>query len=177
MPFRVVASAFDEHGHDPALSAEDTLILNAQGKAREVASRAGVPDDGAVLGADTGVVVDGEMLGKPADAREAAAMLDRLGGRDHEVQTAICLLTQRVELAECDRATVRVRRLPAAIRDWYVGLGEWRDRAGGYAIQSSGSALIERVEGDHTTVVGLPVGRLVGLLAVTGLAPWTRDPA
>jgi septum formation protein len=167
-----VASEFDEHGHDPALTPEDTLVINARGKAREVSARSGVPPGGAVLGADTGVVVDGGLLGKPGNAAEAGRMLDALAGREHHVQTAICLMTERVELSECDTTTVRVRRLPRAARDWYVELGEWRDRAGGYAIQGSGSALVEGIEGDYTTVVGLPVGRLVGLLAVTGLAPW-----
>jgi septum formation protein len=167
-----VASAFEEREHDPALPPEETLVLNAQGKARDIVERAGVPEGGAVLGADTGVIVDERMLGKPVDATEAAEMLEQLAGREHEVKTAVCLITSRVELAECDTARVVVRRLPPVARDWYVGLGEWRDRAGGYAIQGSGSALVERVEGDYTTVVGLPVARLVGLLAVTGLAPW-----
>lgn len=148
------------------------MLVNAVGKAREVAARAGVPPDGAVLGADTGVVVDGEMLGKPVDADDARAMLDRLIGRSHDVMTAICLATPRGELSECDTSIVSMRRLPAQAREWYVGTGEWRDRAGGYAIQGSGAALIDRIEGDYTTVVGLPIGRLVGLLAVTGLAPW-----
>ncbi len=167
-----MASEFEERGQDPALSPEDTLLINAQGKAREVVARSGVPEAGAVLGADTGVVVDDRLLGKPHDADEAAQMLGSLAGREHQVLTAICLITSTVELSDCDTANVRVRQLPDAARDWYVGLGEWRDRAGGYAIQGSGSALIEGIDGDYTTVVGLPIGRLVGLLAVTGLAPW-----
>lgn len=173
-----MASEFGERVPDSTLRPQETLLINAQGKAREVAARSGVPDGGAVLGADTGVILDHRVLGKPNDAMEAARMIDALAGREHEVQTAICLVTAHGELAECDAARVWVRRLPEAARDWYVGLGEWRERAGGYAIQGSGSALIERIEGDYTTVVGLPVGRLVGMLAVTGLAPWgwTGEP-
>ena len=156
---------------------EDTLLVNAVGKAREVAGRSGVPPDGAVLGADTGVIVDGRMLGKPVDEQNAREMLDLLVGRRHEVMTAICLITPRGELSECDTAVVSVRQLPEEAREWYVGLGEWRDRAGGYAIQGTGAALIDGIEGDYTTVVGLPIGRLVGLLAVTGLAPWGATPS
>ena len=175
MPFRAVASEFEEHD-DPGRGARETLLLNAAGKAREVAARAGIPPDGAVLGADTGVVVDGRTLGKPHDADDARAMLDRLAGREHQVLTALCLITPQDEVVECDEATVRMRDLPPRAREWYVGLGEWRDRAGGYAVQGSGAALVDRIEGDYTTVVGLPVGRLVSLLASAGLAPWSDPP-
>jgi septum formation protein len=177
VPFRTVASTFHERGHDPALEPAETLAINARGKAREVAERSGVPDDGAVLGADTGVVVDGQVLGKPSGPDHAREMIRALAAREHEVLTAVCLITARVELAECDAARVRMRRMPREMIDWYVGLGEWQERAGGYAIQGSGAALVERVEGDYTTVVGLPVARVVGLLAVTGLAPWMRPAA
>lgn len=176
MPFRAVASRFDERvgSGEPA---ERTLRTNAVGKAREVAERSGVPPTGAVLGADTGVVVDGRLLGKPTDAADARAMLDRIAGRSHQVMTAICLITPRAECSECDVAVVHVKDLPSAAREWYVGLGEWRDRAGGYAIQGSGATMIDRIEGDHTTVVGLPLGRLVDLLSATGLAPWSAPDA
>lgn len=170
MPFRTVASEFAE-----ATSADDPEALalaNALGKARDVAERAGIPPEGAVLGADTVVAVDDRVLGKPESRVEAGEMLTRLGGRDHAVLTGICLITARGELADCDRTLVRFRRLPDAAREWYLDTGEWRERAGGYAIQGAGMALVERIEGDHSTVVGLPVGRLVGMLTVLGLGPW-----
>jgi septum formation protein len=99
-------------------------------------------------------------------------MLELLAGREHEVMTAIVLVGPDGERAEVDRTAVRVRPLEPAAIDWYVGVGEWRDRAGGYAIQGAGAALVEGVSGDYTTVVGLPVGALVRMLAEMGLAPW-----
>lgn len=170
VPFRTVASEFTETalGADP----EAVAIANAIGKAREVAGRVDLPPEGAVLGADTVVSVDGRILGKPRDRREAGEMLDALAGREHSVLSGVCLVTPRGELSDCDRTDVRFRRLPQVAREWYLGTGEWRERAGGYAIQGAGMALVERIEGDHSTVVGLPVGRLVGMLTVLGLGPW-----
>lgn len=167
MPFRVVASRHEERTADGALA-------NARGKAREVAARAGVPPGGAVLGSDTEVAVGGRVLGKPADADEARRMLAALAGRVHEVRTAVVLLTERGEREALDATEVAVRPLSDAALSWYVGRGEWRDRAGGYAIQGAGAALVEGIRGDYTTVVGLPMGRLVSLLVEEGLGPWTR---
>ena len=151
---------------------EALALANALGKARDVAERAGIPPGGAVLGADTVVALDDRALGKPKSRAEAGEMLAQLGGRGHVVLTGVCLITARGELADCDRTLVRFRRLPDAAREWYLDTGEWRERAGGYAIQGAGMALVERIEGDHSTVVGLPVGRLVGMLTVLGLGPW-----
>jgi len=161
--FRVAVSRADE-GDDP--------VRNARAKAEEVARRVGVPGDGAVLGADTEVLLDGRALGKPADAGEAHAMLRSLSGRAHIVRSAVCLITPTVRRELADEATVVFRPLSEAMRRWYVGAGEWRDRAGGYAIQGAGAALVERIEGDHATVVGLPVAALVEALEALGLAPW-----
>ncbi len=168
VPFRVVVSEVEE-GDDP--------LANAQAKARDVAARAGIPPGGAVLGADTEVMLDGAVLGKPADAAAARAMLAALAGREHAVHTAVCVITQTVgERAGTDRTRVRFRPLPGAAIDWYLGTGEWRERAGGYAIQGAGAALVEAVEGDYTTVVGLPVGLTLRLLDDAGLAPWSARP-
>jgi nucleoside triphosphate pyrophosphatase len=168
VPFRVVTSAAEE-GDDP--------LANARAKARDVAARAGIPPGGAVLGADTEVMLDGAVLGKPADAGEARSMLAALAGREHAVHTAVCVITQTVgERAGTDRTRVRFRPLPGAAIDWYLGTGEWRERAGGYAIQGAGAALVEAVEGDYTTVVGLPVGLTLRLLDDAGLAPWSPAP-
>ena len=161
----MVASRFAEAPGDP--------VANARGKAREVAARAGVPEGGAVLGVDTEVVVDGRPLGKPADAAEAADMLGLLSGREHEVRSGLVLLSAGGERARLAVARVRFRPLPPAARTWSLGLGEWRERAGGYAIQGAGAALVESVEGDQTCVVGLPVAALVDLLSEAGLAPWS----
>ncbi len=158
--FRVVAPRAEE-GEDP--------LANARAKAREVAGRAGVPEGGAVLGADTEVLLDGRVLGKPADAAAARRELAALAGRTHVVRSAFCLITQRDERAVVEDARVTFRALSDAAIQRYVDTGEWRDRAGGYAIQGAGAALIERIEGDHATVVGLPVARLAALLEELGL--------
>jgi septum formation protein len=160
--FRVVAPRAEE-GEDP--------LANARAKAREVAARAGIPEGGAVLGADTEVLLDGRVLGKPPDAAAARRELAALAGRTHVVRSAICVITQRDEREVLDEARVTFRPLSEAEIEGYVATGEWRDRAGGYAIQGAGAALVERVEGDHSTVVGLPLRRVAALLRELGLAP------
>ena len=104
--------------------------------------------------------------GTDSAARELAA----LAGRTHVVRSAVCVITQRGEREVVDDARVTFRPLSEGAIDRYVATGEWRDRAGGYAIQGAGGALVERVEGDYTTVVGLPVDRLAALLDDLGLA-------
>jgi septum formation protein len=131
-----------------------------------------VPDGGAVLGADTEVALGDRILGKPADAAEAREMLRLLAGQRHVVLTAVCLVTSSGEHAFVDETAVWFRRYGEDQIDWYLERGEWQGRAGAYAIQGSGAALVARVDGDFTTVVGLPVARLVDLLEVLGLAPW-----
>jgi septum formation protein len=118
-----------------------------------------------VLGVDTAVVVDARILGKPADEREAAAMLASLAGREHTVVSGLCLLGSGREDVEHEETLVVFR--PLAPRDVaaYVATGEWRGRAGGYAIQSRGAALVARVAGDYLNVLGLPAALLVRLLA------------
>lgn len=117
-----------------------------------------------VLGADTDVALDGEILGKPRDAAQAREYFGRLNGRTHEVVGGVAVAEHgeltvtfheitRVRFRDCDDATL----------DWYVATGEWEGRAGGYAIQGAGSALVESVEGDYLNVVGLPLARLLDL--------------
>ena len=118
------------------------------------------PPTARVLGVDTVVVVDGDVLGKPADAVEARAMLQRLQGRAHTVVSGLHL-TRAGEGTEATEVVFRPLD-PAAV-DRYVGTHEWRGRAGGYAIQERGAALVRRVEGDYLNVVGLPVGLLLDL--------------
>jgi septum formation protein len=116
------------------------------------------------LGADTDVALDGEILGKPADAEQARDFLARLAGRDHLVVGGIAL-TEDGELRETavEVTTVRFRALDAATIDWYAATEEWRGRAGGYAIQGAGAALVEAIDGDYLNVVGLPLARLLDL--------------
>jgi septum formation protein len=152
LPFEVVAPRYEEVGDDP--------VEHAAGKARSV-------DGGEqpVLGVDTLVVLDGEALGKPATAGEAEAMLERLGGQTHEVVSGLCLRTQAWEELHRETTLVTFRELAARDLAAYVAAGEWEGRAGAYAIQGLGAALVERIEGDYLNVVGLPAALLVRLLA------------
>jgi len=117
-----------------------------------------------VLAADTTVVVDGEILGKPRDDEDARRMLRLLAGREHAVLTGIALGTA----AEVDETRVRFAPLSEAEIDWYVATGEPRDKAGAYAIQGLGSLFVEAVEGSWSNVVGLPVPRMYRLFARLG---------
>ncbi len=154
MEFRVEAPEVDElTGGDPRALA----LENALRKARAV-------DGEAVLGVDTEVVLDGRVFGKPADAEEAETFLRRLSGRTHEVMSGIALrLPHGEERSDVAVTRVRFRLLEQRDIDWYLQTGEWRERAGGYAIQGRGAALVAEIEGDYWNVVGLPVAALVEL--------------
>jgi septum formation protein len=142
---------------------EELVLVNARAKA--LAGRGGAPDERLVLGADTDVVIDDAMLGKPADADAAAAMLRRLSGRDHVVLGAIVVLGPfSSERSGVERTIVGFRELGEGEIDSYVRSGEWRGRAGGYAIQGLGASLVEKVEGDVSNVIGLPLPRLLALV-------------
>jgi septum formation protein len=117
-----------------------------------------------VLGADTDVGLDGDVLGKPRDAAHARELLARLAGRRHEVVGGIVIAEHGVIAAEDVVVTaVDFRALDDATLDWYVATGEWEGRAGGYAIQGRGAALVAGIEGDYLNVVGLPLARLLDL--------------
>jgi septum formation protein len=131
----------------------EMVVENALRKARAV-------EGDFVLGVDTTVVVDGRSYGKPANEDEARATLTLLSGRSHEVWSGIAL-NERTATA-CTLVTFRDVE---PLLDWYLSSGEWRERAGGYAIQGRGAALVERIEGDFWNVVGLPVPTLLDLLA------------
>jgi septum formation protein len=121
-----------------------------------------------VLAADTTVVVDGEILGKPLDEEDARRMLRLLAGREHAVFTGIALHGPSGKAAEVDETLVRFAPLSGAEIDWYVSTGEPRDKAGAYAIQGLGSLFVEAVEGSYSNVVGLPVPRMYRLFARLG---------
>jgi len=160
IPFEAVVPQYDEEllSADPIAEVE----RHAQGKARSVA---GIAGDRPVLGVDTEVVLDGRVYGKPGDEAEAEAMLEELSGQTHEVVSGLCLLTPAWE--ELGHAVTRVsfRALTPRELGLYVVSEEWRERAGGYAIQGLGAALVERIDGDYLNVVGLPTALLVRLLA------------
>ena len=161
IPFEVAEPRYEEQtppGADPV----GLVREHALGKARSVAPGAG---DRPVLGVDTAVVVDGQVYGKCADAGEAEQMLERLSGRTHEVVSGLCLITPGWEVIEHETTRVTFRELTPRDLGRYVAAGEWEDRAGAYAIQGLGAALVERVEGDYLNIVGLPAALLVRLLA------------
>lgn len=155
IPFDVVAPRYDEEpGVDP--------VEHARGKARSIAPDAG---ERPVLGVDTEVSCGGRLFGKAETADAAAEMLAALAGRTHEVISGLCLVTPGWE--ESGREVTHVTFRPLTPRDIaaYVAAGEWDGRAGAYAIQGLGAALVERIEGDYLNVVGLPGALLVRLLA------------
>jgi septum formation protein len=141
-------------------AAEPVARENALGKARAVAREPGE----AVLGVDTVVALDGRLYGKPGDAAQAREFLRALSGATHTVISAVALLEhdEPPRVAACSTA-VTFHRLDDATIAWYLASGEWCERAGAYAIQGAGCALVAAVEGDWTNVVGLPVGTLIAL--------------
>jgi septum formation protein len=116
-----------------------------------------------VIACDTDVALDGSALGKPADESEAREYLDRMSGRAHEVLSGLVVLRDGEERSGLERTTVVFRDLSEEEKQRYVRFGEWRGRSGGYAIQTLGSTLVERVDGSVSNVVGLPVGLLAEL--------------
>jgi septum formation protein len=120
--------------------------------------------DAIILGADTTVVVDGEILGKPHDDEEGRQMLRRLSGRKHQVLTGISLRQGAYEVGRVETTTVTFRPLTDEDISWYVASGEGRDKAGGYAIQGLASRFIPGIAGSYANVVGLPVAGLDELL-------------
>jgi septum formation protein len=151
----------------PGEAPRDFVLRLAREKAAAVA-RSGAPGE-LVLAADTDVVVDGEILGKPVDEEDARRMLRRLAGREHEVLTGVAL--QEVEgrsLATVE--TTRVRMAPMDGREigWYAATGEPEDKAGAYAIQGLGALFVEAVEGNYSNVVGLPIPAVYRLFRELG---------
>ena len=141
----------------------EVVSENARRKALAVAA-----DDGRVpiLGVDTVVCVRGRIYGKPRDADEARETLSALSGRTHSVVSGLCLFKPDGARTATATTLVEFRALDHRLLDWYLATGEWRDRAGGYAIQGRGAALVRGIEGDYLNVVGLPVATLLDI------APW-----
>jgi septum formation protein len=154
LEFEVVVSGVDElSGGDPDVE----VLENARLKARAVAR------DGVVIACDTDVVLDGRALGKPVDAAEARSYLDRMSGRAHEVLSGLVVVVDGEERGGLERTKVVFKELSEAEKERYVAFGEWEGRSGGYAVQTLGSTLVERLEGSVSNVVGLPVGLLLDL--------------
>ncbi len=163
IPFQAVSPVYDEEPLE--LAPRELVERHSRGKACSVERSPGQ----LVLGVDTVVVVDGEVLGKPADAAAAEAMLGRLAGREHVVCSGLTIVDDDGAETASDETLVRFQPLDRVAIERYVEGGEWRGRAGGYAIQERGAMLVAGITGDYLNVVGLPVGLLVQMLERRGL--------
>lgn len=132
---------------------------------------------GPVLGADTAVIIDGRILGKPLDRGDATATLGLLSGRCHQVMSAVALVRDSRESVKLSISEVCFRVIPQAEREAYWRTGEGRDKAGAYAIQGAGAVFIERLSGSYTGVVGLPLFETAQLLTELGIPYWQTPPS
>lgn len=165
LPFEVAVAAVDEAAL-PGETGPVHVRRLALAKARVVAARR---PDALVLGGDTVVTIDGDILGKPADETEAVAILLRLQGREHRVETGVAVMgPSGEEAADVVGADVRFRSFDRTLAEAYVATGEPLDKAGAYGIQGMGAALVESIRGDYFAVMGLPVSRLVMMLEEFG---------
>ena len=156
--FSVRVPAVDELEEGPP---REVAVENACRKAAAVASDA--RPESLVLGVDTVVAIGERIYGKPADAAAAGVTLRALSGARHAVVSGMCVVAGGGCKTAAATTFVRFRALDDALVTWYVGSGEWRERAGGYAIQGRGAALVTAIEGDYSNVVGLPVATLLDL--------------
>ena len=159
--FEAVPSDINERPHQDEAPA-DYIIRLARAKVIDAARKR---DSGLVIGADTIVVLDGRILGKPRDAEDAGRMLRQLSGRWHAVMTGVALYdaATRREVADYDKTLVRFAQLTDREIEWYIETGEPMDKAGSYAIQERGAMFVEEIAGNYHNVVGLPVTLLYRL--------------
>lgn len=165
LEFDVVPADIDETylpGEEPGAHAQRL----AREKAQVVAMQ---HPDAVVIGSDTVVIVDGDVLGKPGDAGAAVRMLLRLQARTHEVASGIAVIYGGVVRSGVERVAVRFRPFDHAFAAAYVGTGEPMDKAGAYGIQGYGATLVERIDGDYFAVMGLPIARMLQLLQDVGI--------
>lgn len=173
-----VAPADVDETYLPGETPEGHVERLARAKAERVARRS---QGALVVGGDTVVVLQGEVLSKPADEADARAMLERLAGRAHEVLSGVALAGPHGTVSAVARTRVSMRPFDAATAAAYVATGEPLDKAGAYGIQGAGAALVERIDGDYYSVVGFPVVAFLGLLERAGWrfvfgAPARLDP-
>lgn len=170
LPFEVIPSTVEE-SIDPGIPPASAAQLLALSKAREVASRL---SDGLVIGADTIVVVDGKILGKPSSPDDAVKMLRMLSGREHSVISGVAIVDARTgrEMASHEETLVTFGALEERVIRAYVATGEPMDKAGAYGIQGKAGMLITGICGCYFNVVGLPLARLASMLAQFGVDVW-----
>lgn len=167
LPFQMCAPDFEEQPIS-GLTPLQQVRHFAQEKARSIARQ---QPGYLVVGSDTVIELDGQMMGKPADLSEARGMLTKLAGRDHLVHTAValCCVSRHLDRVEVATAAVRMKRDDANGIERYLATGESLGKAGAYSIQGDGGALVDQVRGDYLGVVGLPLRLLAGLLASAGM--------
>ena len=164
LPYEIIASRFDESLLSPlGLPPADYVTRLALGKAAEVAARLAAPE-AVIVGADTTVVLDGDVLNKPLDPADAARMLRRLSGRTHEVYTGLCIIRGAAIQTAHAVTAVTFDPLTDETIAAYVATGEPLDKAGAYGVQGQGLGFTPRLDGDYYNVVGLPLELLRGLL-------------
>ena len=166
LEYRAVAPEVDE-SVPPELSAHQAVAVLAERKARAVAARF---PSALVIGADQLVAVSGRALGKPENAAAAKAQLSGLSGRTHDICTGVCAAGPGFFVTELDVVRMSVQPLTARDIEAYVATGEWQGCAGGYRVEGKGQALFSRIDGDRTSVQGLPMQRVVSLLREAGVS-------
>lgn len=168
IPFEARSPSFEERlvPDQPAIEQVQSF---AQGKARSVARQ---EPAAIVLGSDTVIELDHDVLGKPADLVEARAMLRRLAGRDHQVCTAVALVcsARAIDVVALSTAVVRMKLFDERVHEHYLATGESLGKAGAYSIQGEGGDLIDSIDGDFPTVVGLPLRLVAQLLTQAGVS-------
>jgi septum formation protein len=178
--FEVFPSEVEEEEHSLGEPIEEYLRQSALKKARAVRDRGGFsPYIKVILGADTGVVLDGRVIGQPLGDEEARSMLMQLSGRVHYIMTGIALIDTQTsqEMTDCVTTEVRMRKLTPKELEAYVETQEPIGKAGGYGIQGLGAKLVESIKGSYSNVVGLPLERVIEMLQKDlGLSIWDMDP-
>ncbi|MGV8081837.1 MAG: Maf family protein [Syntrophales bacterium] len=166
LAFQVLPSGIEEEDR-PEESPEEHVLRLSAAKAETLARK---NPDAWVLGADTIVVIDGDILGKPADREEAKAMLRKLSGREHTVYTGFSVLSGggRLTVARSVSSTVLFKSLSEEEMNWYVRSDEPYDKAGGYAVQGMGAFFIQEIRGSYTNVMGLPLCEVIEILREAG---------
>jgi septum formation protein len=174
LPFEARSPSFEER-LEPGRTAIEQVQSFAQGKARSIARQ---EPEAVVLGSDTVIEVDRDVLGKPADRAEARSMLRRLAGRDHHVHTAVALVrsARAIDVVGLSTAVVRMRPFDERLHERYLATEESLGKAGAYSIQGEGGNLVDSISGDFTAVVGLPLRLVAQLLVQAGVkAPADLD--
>lgn len=173
VPFELLSITLDE---TPLPAERPEAYVQRLAREKALAGRAAVGDDSAaVLGADTTVVIDERILGKPADRAEGLLMLESLSDREHHVLTAVALATRDACEVRLVTSRVRFRRIERAETEAYWASGEPCDKAGGYAIQGWGAVFVAELRGSYSAVVGLPLCETAQLLDQAEIARWVKE--